>query len=109
MLSFKRVMNIIPDGFTGKVDRKKAQEMVEKGLIDSAASLGKDAAAMLEKGEYLKVLNILAGMKKPVDAFFDGVMVMDKDTAVKNNRLAILGTVSALFAQVADFRKIVTE
>lgn len=48
-------------------------------------------------------------MKKPVDAFFDGVMVMDKDAAVKKNRLAILGTVSDLFAQVADFRKIVTE
>jgi glycyl-tRNA synthetase beta chain len=109
MLSFKRVMNIIPDGFTGKVDRKKAKEAVEKGLIDSAASLGKDAAAMLEKGDYLKVLNILAGMKKPVDSFFDGVMVMDKDAAIKKNRLAILGTVSALFAQVADFRKVVTE
>jgi glycyl-tRNA synthetase beta chain len=109
MLSFKRVMNIIPEGFSGKVDRRKAGEAVEKGLIDAAASLGKDAAVMLEKGDYVKVLNILAGMKKPVDAFFDGVMVMDKDTSVKNNRLAILGTVSALFAQVADFRKVVTE
>jgi len=109
MLSFKRVMNIIPEGFTGKVDRKKAGESVEKGLLESAESLGRDAAAMLEKGDYLKVLNILAGMKKPVDQFFDGVMVMDKDVSVKNNRLAILGTVSDLFAQVADFRKIVTE
>ena len=109
MLSFKRVMNIIPEGFTGKVDRKKAGEAVEKGLLDSADYLGKDAAAMLEKGDYLKVLNILAGMKKPVDAFFDGVMVMDKDASVQKNRLAILDTVSGLFAQVADFRKIVTE
>lgn len=109
MLSFKRVMNIIPEGFNGKVDRKKATETVEKGLIDSATSIGKEAAGMLEKGDYLKVLNILAGMKKPVDAFFDGVMVMDKDPAVKKNRLAILAWVSALFAQVADFRKVVTD
>jgi len=109
MLSFKRVMNIIPDGFSEKVDRKKARETVEKALLDAATSLGKDADAMLEEGEYLKVLNILAGMKKPVDAFFDGVMVMDKDASVKKNRLAILGKVSSLFAQVADFRKIVTE
>ena len=64
---------------------------------------------MLGKGDYLKVLNVLAGMKKPVDAFFDGVMVMDKDAAVQKNRLAILSTVSDLFAQVADFRKVVTE
>ena len=109
MLSFKRVMNIIPEGFSGKVDRKKGKEAVEKGLLDAAASLGKNAGAMLEKGDYLKVLNILAGMKKPVDAFFDGVMVMDKDAAVRHNRLAILNDVSGLFAQVADFRKVVTE
>lgn len=109
MLSFKRVMNIIPEGFKGKVDRKKASRKEEKGLIDSASVIGKDATANLEKGEYLKVLNTLAKMKKPVDVFFDGVMVMDKDPAVKKNRLAILGTVSELFAQVADFRKIVTE
>jgi glycyl-tRNA synthetase beta chain len=109
MLSFKRVMNIIPEGFQGKVDRRKAGEAVEKDLIDSASTLGSEAAAMLEKGDYLKVLDILARMKKPVDAFFDGVMVMDKDAAVKKNRLAILGTVSDIFAQVADFRKVVTE
>ena len=109
MLSFKRVMNIIPEGFKGKVDPKKAAETVEKGLIESAAALGKEAGALLEKGDYLKVLNTLAGLKKPVDGFFDGVMVMDKDASIKNNRLAILGSVSALFAQVADFRKIVTE
>lgn len=109
MLSFKRVMNIIPEGFKGKVDAKAAKEKVEKNLIDSTAAIGKEASAMLGKGDYLKVLNVLAGMKKPVDAFFDGVMVMDKDAAVQKNRLAILSTVSDLFAQVADFRKIVTE
>lgn len=109
MLSFKRVLNIIPEGFTGKVDGRKAGNEVEKGLIDSAASLGGDADIMLKKGEYLKVLNILAKMKKPVDAFFDGVMVMDKDPAIKKNRLAILAEVSTLFARMADFSKVVTE
>jgi len=109
MLSFKRVMNIIPEGFKGKVDRTKTGESVEKKLLDSADSLGKKAAVMLEKGDYLEMLNVLAGMKKPVDNFFDGVMVMDKDASVQKNRLAILSSVSALFAQVADFRKIVTE
>jgi glycyl-tRNA synthetase beta chain len=109
ILSFKRVMNIIPEGFRGKVDRRKAAHKMEKGLLDSATAVGKAAATSLDKGEYLKVLNTLAKMKKPVDAFFDGVMVMDKDPAVKRNRLAILGTVSELFSQVADFRKIVTD
>ena len=109
MLSFKRVLNIIPEGFTGKVESKNAGNEVEKGLIDSTASLGRDADIMLKKGEYAKVLNILAKMKKPVDAFFDGVMVMDKDPAIKKNRLAILAEVSKLFARMADFSKVVTE
>ena len=44
---------------------------------------------------------------EPIDAFFDAVMVMDKDEAVKNNRLALLKSIDALVNRVADFSKIV--
>jgi len=43
-----------------------------------------------------------------VDAFFDGVMVMDKDEKIRHNRLSLLANVSALFHKIADFSKIVT-
>jgi glycyl-tRNA synthetase beta chain len=109
MLSFKRVMNIIPEDFRGKPDKRKAKEKVEKDLLDAARDAGKDVEKLLEAGKYTQALNRLAKLKKPVDTFFDGVMVMDKDKAVQNNRLAILQEVSSLFAQVADFRKVVTE
>jgi glycyl-tRNA synthetase beta chain len=109
MLSFKRVMNIIPDDFKGKVNEKLATHPVEKNLLKAVSGVGGEAVALLEKGEYLKVLNVLSKLKKPVDEFFDGVLVMDKDAALKKNRLAILDSVSGLFTQVADFRKIVTE
>ena len=78
----------------------------KRDLIDSAASLGKDAAAMLEKGDYTKVLNILAGMKKPVDAFFDGVMVNADDDALRNNRLNLLQALRQGFLQVADISQL---
>jgi glycyl-tRNA synthetase beta chain len=109
MLSFKRVMNIIPKDFKGKVDGRLAAHAVEKDLLDAVSKVSSEAADLLEKGEYPRVLNTLAKLKISVDAFFDGVLVMDKDTAVKSNRLAILRTVSDLFARVADFRKVVTE
>lgn len=109
MLSFKRVMNIIPDGFSGKPSRKKAVESAEIKLLDAADRVGKDAIQEMDKGNYLKAVEILARLKGDVDGFFDGVMVMDKDEAKKQNRLAILSSVSSLFAQVADFRQVVTE
>ncbi len=109
MLSFKRVMNIIPDGFSGKPDMKKAGEDAEKKLLEAARKVEKEASVLIGEGKYTEALEALAKLKGPVDGFFDGVMVMDKDEAKKNNRLAILSSISTLFAQVADFRQVVTE
>ena len=44
--------------------------------------------------------------RAPVDAFFDGVMVMAEDDRVKSNRLALLTQVAGLFANIADFTHI---
>jgi glycyl-tRNA synthetase beta chain len=52
-------------------------------------------------------IDALKELAKPIDAFFDAVMVMDKDEAVKNNRLALLKAIDALVNRVADFSKIV--
>jgi glycyl-tRNA synthetase beta chain len=47
-------------------------------------------------------------LQEPIDRFFDAVLVMDQDTNVRRNRLALLTRVRDLFARVADFRKIQT-
>ena len=57
-------------------------------------------------GDYAGALTDLATLKPSVDKFFDDVLVMDKDETVKQNRLALLGTVNALFRQIADFRQL---
>ena len=51
-------------------------------------------------------LNVLAGLRKPVDAFFDGVMVMADDESVKTNRLALLARLRALFLRLADVSRL---
>ena len=57
---------------------------------------------LLEAGDYASVLEMLADLREPVDAFFDTVMVMAEDEAVRNNRLALLAFLRDLFLNVAD-------
>jgi glycyl-tRNA synthetase beta chain len=109
MVSVKRVMNIIPPGFSGSVDPQALTEAVERELLAAEERTGKEADRATDRGEYAAALTALARMKGPIDAFFTGVMVMDNDERVKTNRLAILGAVAATFGRFADFRKVQTE
>jgi glycyl-tRNA synthetase beta chain len=58
--------------------------------------------------EYTRALKALAALKAPVDAFFDKVMVMDKDTRVRDNRIGFLGTLHATMNRIADLSKLAT-
>ena len=51
-------------------------------------------------------LSVLAALREPVDRFFDDVMVMAEDEAVRNNRLALLARLRGLFLQLADFSRL---
>jgi len=57
-------------------------------------------------GDYSAALAELAGLRPAVDRFFDDVMVMDDDPAVRANRLALLSQMSALFLRVADLSRL---
>jgi len=56
--------------------------------------------------DYSGAMQLLATIRQPVDAFFDGVMVMAEDEAVKQNRLALLNQIYQLFRQVADISRL---
>jgi glycyl-tRNA synthetase beta chain len=57
---------------------------------------------LLENGDYASSLKLLSGLRVPVDAFFDAVMVMDEDAALRVNRLSLLAQLKSLFDRVAD-------
>lgn len=82
-------------------------EQVEKDLCKAyeaaASKVEKEVAAQ----DYADAIATLSQLAAPIDAFFDGVMVMDKDEKIKNNRLGLLKLVDNLICQVADFSKIV--
>ena len=103
---------------TGNIARKAedVQAAVETGLLAEQVEKDlykayEDAASKVEKEivaqDYAGAIATLSQLAAPIDAFFDGVMVMDKDEKIKNNRLGLLKLVDNLICQVADFSKIV--
>lgn len=105
----KRIRNIlkkIEGEVADTVDRKLFQEAQETSLFGAIATQKMVTAPLLEAGDYDKVLANLATLKDTVDAFFDGVMVMAEDEALKNNRIALLAQLRAMFLQVADLSQL---
>ena len=100
----KRVANILAkaEGDIGAIDVALCVEPAEQVLAQSVLSLAKEVQPLIAQGEYTAVLDKLAGLRQPVDNFFDNVMVNAEDVKLRQNRLAILNTLQGLFLQVAD-------
>ena len=100
----KRVANILAkaEGDIGAIDVALCVEPAEQVLAQSVLSLAKEVQPLIAQGEYTAVLDKLAGLRQPVDNFFDNVMVNAEDAKLRQNRLAILKTLQGLFLQVAD-------
>ena len=106
-IAFKRVGNILKgEKPAGEPDRKRFAHASETALWDAFTAARGRVQDFLGKREYDRALGELASLKPAVDKFFDDVMVMDKDPAVKANRLALLGAVNGTFLRIADFRQL---
>jgi glycyl-tRNA synthetase beta chain len=106
VVTFKRTINILPAGFSGSVDTTRFVHDAERGLHEATTACREPVLAALGAGDYAEALSRVAVLRPAVDAFFDAVMVMDKDPAVRDNRLALLKDLGALILPVADLRKI---
>jgi glycyl-tRNA synthetase beta chain len=105
-VAFKRVVNIIKGGTEGGVDPALFEADCEKGLFAALGKVQAEVESHVGARDYPAALRAIATLRAPVDAFFDGVMVMAKEEAVRVNRLALLTDVSRLFAGIADFSRI---
>ncbi len=108
--AFKRVVNIIRKSDTGEgfpaVDERLFEHASESGLYAAYKDVSARVEKLLADGRFDQALLDIASLKRPVDAFFDGVMVMTEDIPCRNNRLALLHRIAAIFGQFADFSKI---
>jgi len=105
-VAFKRVGNIIKGGVDNEVQEELFESDCERALADAVKSARQTVTDQVGEGDYTSALQTIAGLREPVDAFFDGVMVMADDDGIKANRLALLTQVAALFADIADFTRI---
>jgi len=78
----------------------------ERALWKTVTTAEAALEAPLAKEDFAGAMRVLAGLRAPVDAFFEGVMVNDSDAAVRANRLALLVAVRDALHKVADFSKI---
>jgi glycyl-tRNA synthetase beta chain len=100
----KRIRNIlrkVEDGIPPVVDADLLAEPAEQALHAALVTALADTGPMLEQRDYVGTLKRLAQLQGPVDNFFERVMVMADDAAVRDNRLALLKQVADRFAAVA--------
>jgi glycyl-tRNA synthetase beta chain len=107
-VALKRVMNILPPDFAGRVDPSRLKEKAERELHGAVGSLREEVTRLVAARDYLKALRRIATLRPLVDRFFTDVMVMVEDPALRTNRLALLAETAALFSRIADFRQLTT-
>jgi len=105
-VAFKRVVNIIKGGVSEPVNAGLFEADCERDLWQALQQTQGQVAELVAGGDYAAALQAIAGLREPVDQFFDGVMVMAEAAAVKTNRLALLTGAAGLFKGIADFSRI---
>ena len=88
------------------VDTSLFEEDAETTLHNEVSALTEQVEPLFNAGEYEEALRKLSSLRKPVDDFFDQVMVMADNEAIKNNRIALLHKMSSLFLHVADLSRL---
>ncbi|WP_420229537.1 glycine--tRNA ligase subunit beta [Psychrobacter sp. ER1] len=107
--SNKRVANILAKSevsVADTVDETLLSEPAEQNLYANVKQAQTVVQPLLEQADYTQVLQTLASLDEPLTQFFDQVMVNSEDAALKNNRLALLKQVRALFLTVADISEL---
>ncbi len=102
----KRIGNILKKqdgGFSEHIDAKLFAFDEERQLYTKVNEAKSAVAPLFAQGDYSAALAVLAGLRQPVDRYFDSVMVMDDDPSVRANRLAQLHVLKGLFDHVAEF------
>lgn len=100
--AYARANNLCDSKLGTEVDEDLLSE-VEQALVRAVCQAESNVASALENNNYAAALSELAALRKPIDLFFENTMVMDEDQALRENRLRLLNSFVAVFANVADF------
>ncbi len=106
LLIIKRINNIAPKVDVPAVNRNLLVQEEEKSLHAAIETAAPQISSLLARNESSEAIKILMTLKEPVNLFFDKVLIMDKDEAIKQNRLSIIKIIQGLGLQIADFSKL---
>jgi len=107
VIGFKRAMNILKGySSTKEVNPSLFSEQAEKDLHQSFLKAKEKIDLHLRQRAYESAILEMTRMRKPIDTFFDKVMVMVEDEEIRDNRLALLNGIGQLFLRIADFSKL---
>jgi len=113
LAGYKRAANILKaeekkDGkrFIGEVDEGKLTDPAEKALFAALKETKSLIAPELEGENFVAAMRHMAGLRVPVDAFFESVKVNAEDASIRENRLHLLAALRAVIHQIGDFSKI---
>lgn len=104
--SYKRIRNIIKDNRQDSVVPDLFEQKAEENLYALFLDVSKEMAQHISVGDYTKALEAMLQMKEPIDTFFDEVMVMADDPAIRQNRLNLLTALGDLILQIGDISKL---
>lgn len=107
VIGFKRAINILK-GYKEEAETIKSlfKEPAEINLFNAYIELRGKADQYLKKKQYHLLLKEMVKLRKPIDDFFDQVMVMVEDEVMRKNRLSLLHGIRNIFLKVADFSKL---
>ncbi len=106
---FKRVVNILADTDSHRVEPSLFEEAAEKALYEKYLEIRDQVKERMAQKEYSAAFKIISTIRESVDNFFDNVLVMAKDANLKQNRLGLLHEINSLFTNFADFSRIASE
>ena len=109
VIGSRRVANILKGTSTAKVEASALVEAASRALEEARSSAEAGVRSAVSDDDLDGAVRELLSLRRPIDDFFDSVMVMTEDETLRAARLALLGRVRDLFAGIGDFSKVVLE
>ena len=113
LVAYRRAANIVrieqkkdKATYNGGAEAAALAQDEEKSLFAALSRASETAGDALAKEDFTGAMAALAGLRRPVDAFFDQVTVNSEDAALRENRLRLLAAIGGTLGRVADFSKI---
>ena len=105
--ALNRVLRILPPGAPETVDATLLRDDSEKQLFDRITAVEPDFKKSIQERDSAKLLVQLATLQPAIDSFFDDVLVMAEEPALRANRLALLNKIGQNIYAIADLTKLV--